>query len=73
MYTVEISDRINAIELKSKKELKDLLENVCPPLKLKYPSIDWIVERLKLNKQIKLQCLPNYMVIRRNPKGKAKS
>ena len=55
MYLVSISNRINRVACKSKKALKTLLEEVCPPLGLKYPSIEWVIEKMKLNSRIKLQ------------------
>ncbi len=55
MYLVTISNQIDPVSVKSKKELRVLLEKVCPPLGLQYPSIDWVIEKMKLNSRIKLQ------------------
>jgi len=63
MYLVTISDRVNNVEIKSKKALKTLLEAVCPPLGLKYTSIEWVIEKMKLNSRIKLQNGKRYLWI----------
>ena len=63
MYLVTISNQIEAVAVKNKKELRALLEKVCPPLGLQYPSLEWVIEKMKLNSRIKLQNGKNSLVI----------
>ena len=63
MYYVTMSDRLDKVRCTSKKALKNWLEEVCPPLGLKYPSIEWVIKKMKLNSRIKLQNGKSYLWI----------